>query len=77
MISNVNDLSVWVELLATGTLLSPETQAARMQVIPMAEGSPVQYGLGIMELFGFYRHNVVSPDTAPSCFTIRTLAPRS
>jgi D-alanyl-D-alanine carboxypeptidase len=57
MISNLSDLSVWVELLATGTLLSPETQAARLQVVPMAEGSPVQYGLGIMELFGFYGHN--------------------
>ena len=57
MISNLNDLSVWVELLAIGALLSPETQAARLQVIPMAEGSPVLYGLGIMELFGFYGHN--------------------
>lgn len=57
MISNLNDLSVWVEVLATGALLSPETQAARMQVIPMAEGSPVQYGLGIMELLGYYGHN--------------------
>ena len=57
MISNLNDLSGWVELLATGSLLSPEMQAARMQVIPMAEGSPVKYGLGIMELFGFYGHN--------------------
>ncbi len=57
MISNLNDLSVWSELLATGTLLSPETQAARLQVVPMAEGSPVRYGLGIMELFGFYGHN--------------------
>ena len=57
MISNLNDLSVWVELLATGTLLSPETQAARLQVIPLSEGSPVRYGLGIMELFGFYGHN--------------------
>lgn len=57
MISNLTDLSVWVELLATGALLSPETQAARLHFIPMAEGSPVQYGLGIMELFGFYGHN--------------------
>jgi len=57
MISNLNDLSVWAEVLATGTLLSPETQAARMQVVPMAEGSPVHYGLGTMELFGFYGHN--------------------
>lgn len=57
MISNLNDLSVWVELLATGALLSPETQAARLQFVPMAEGSPVLYGLGIMELFGFYGHN--------------------
>lgn len=57
MISNLNDLSIWVELLATGALLSPEIQAVRMQVVPMEAGSPVHYGLGIMELFGFYGHN--------------------
>lgn len=57
MISNLNDLSVWAELLATGAMLSPETQAARLQFVPMAEGSPVQYGLGIMELLGFVGHN--------------------
>ncbi|MCA9860495.1 MAG: beta-lactamase family protein, partial [Thermomicrobiales bacterium] len=57
MISNLDDLRVWVELLATGALLSPETQAARMDFTPMAEGSPVRYGLGIMELLGFYGHN--------------------
>lgn len=57
MISNLNDLSVWAELLATGALLSPETQAARVQFVPMAEGSPVSYGLGIMELLGFFGHN--------------------
>jgi D-alanyl-D-alanine carboxypeptidase len=57
MISSLTDLSVWVELLTTGTLLSPETQAARLQVMPIAEESPLHYGLGIMELYGFYGHN--------------------
>lgn len=57
MIANLDDLRAWVELLASGALLTPETQAARMQTIPMGEGSPVRYGLGIMELLGFYGHN--------------------
>jgi D-alanyl-D-alanine carboxypeptidase len=57
MNSNLVDLSVWVELLATGTLLSPETQAARMELVSVAEGSPLRYGLGIMELYGLYGHN--------------------
>jgi D-alanyl-D-alanine carboxypeptidase len=57
MISTLNDLSVWVELLVTGALLSPETHAAQMQLVPMAEGSPMQYGLGIGGQLGFYGHN--------------------
>ncbi len=40
MISNLNDLSIWVELLATGALLSPETQAARLQVVPHGRREP-------------------------------------
>lgn len=57
MLSNLADLRTWVELLANGTLLSPETQAARMQTIPIAEGSAARYGLGILEMLGFYGHN--------------------
>jgi D-alanyl-D-alanine carboxypeptidase len=57
MISNLNDMAVWVQLLVDGSLLSLETQTARMQTIPIVQGSPVSYGLGIMELFGFYGHN--------------------
>jgi D-alanyl-D-alanine carboxypeptidase len=58
MISNLDDMHTWVELLTDGSLLTPELQTQRMQqIIPMAEGSPIQYGLGLMELFGFYGHN--------------------
>jgi D-alanyl-D-alanine carboxypeptidase len=57
MISTLADMKTWLELLTDGSLLSPELQEARMQTIPMAPGRPLGYGLGIMELFGFYGHN--------------------
>ncbi len=58
MISTLADLGIWAEALATGALLSPELQQARLQIGVMAEG-PVSlgYGLGILSLNGFLGHN--------------------
>ena len=58
MISTLSDLETWTEALGTGTLLAPETQAARLAFQPVQEG-PVSlgYGLGILDLNGFVGHN--------------------
>ena len=58
MISTLADLKTWVEALATGTLLSPEMQAERLDFQMMPAG-PVNfgYGLGVFTLNGFVGHN--------------------
>jgi D-alanyl-D-alanine carboxypeptidase len=58
MLSTLEDLRVWAKALADGTLLKPETQRERLQMndLPSAPGFSVGYGLGIMDLNGFYGH---------------------
>ncbi|MEU8764236.1 serine hydrolase domain-containing protein [Streptomyces sp. NPDC048659] len=56
MTSNLRDLRHWAEVLATGRLLSPETQAQRLKTLPT--GFPgTTYGLGILETNGWIGHN--------------------
>ncbi|MFG2329145.1 serine hydrolase domain-containing protein [Streptomyces sp. NPDC048604] len=56
MISDLQDLRRWAEVLATGKLLSPETQAERLKTLPT--GFPgTTYGLGILETSGWIGHN--------------------
>ncbi|MFV8182113.1 beta-lactamase family protein [Streptomyces spinosirectus] len=56
MISNLHDLRRWAEIVATGKLLSPRTQAQRLQTLPT--GFPgTDYGLGIFETNGWIGHN--------------------
>ncbi|MFI2348894.1 serine hydrolase domain-containing protein [Streptomyces sp. NPDC019443] len=56
MISDLNDLRSWAHTLATGTLLSPATQAQRMKMSP--SGLPdTGYGLGIFNVAGWIGHN--------------------
>ncbi|WP_426367554.1 serine hydrolase domain-containing protein [Streptomyces sp. E-08] len=56
MISDLHDLRHWAKTLATGELLSPETQAQRMKTIPT--GVPgLSYGLGIFDANGWIGHN--------------------
>jgi D-alanyl-D-alanine carboxypeptidase len=57
MISTLGDLRIWVKALATGKLLSPETQRLRLEIQPFAGGGSVGYGLGILKLEGFFGHN--------------------
>lgn len=59
MISTLHDLRIWGRALAEGTLLSPETQAERLQVtqVTARSGFSLGYGLGIMDVNGFYGHN--------------------
>ncbi|MEV7525122.1 serine hydrolase domain-containing protein [Streptomyces sp. NPDC091371] len=56
MISDLLDLRSWARTLATGTLLTPETQAERLKTFPMdipGDG----YGLGIFNVQGWIGHN--------------------
>ncbi|MFF8847572.1 serine hydrolase domain-containing protein [Streptomyces sp. NPDC015127] len=56
MISDLRDLRSWARTLATGTLLSPETQAQRLKTEPT--GIPgAGYGLGIFDIQGWIGHN--------------------
>ncbi|MGW2813509.1 serine hydrolase domain-containing protein [Streptomyces sp. NPDC001415] len=56
MISDLSDLKSWATTLATGTLLSPKTQAERLKTIPtkIPHGG---YGLGIFNIEGWIGHN--------------------
>ncbi|MFG2598224.1 serine hydrolase domain-containing protein [Streptomyces sp. NPDC048462] len=56
MISDLHDLRRWAKTVATGTLLSPGTQAQRLRTLPT--GFPgTSYGLGIFETNGWIGHN--------------------
>lgn len=56
MISDLHDLRRWAKIVATGELLSPETQAQRLKTLPT--GFPgTSYGLGIFETGGWIGHN--------------------
>ncbi|MFD9117882.1 serine hydrolase domain-containing protein [Streptomyces bottropensis] len=56
MISDLHDLRRWARIVATGTLLSPQTQRERLRMLPT--GFPgTNYGLGIFETGGWIGHN--------------------
>jgi D-alanyl-D-alanine carboxypeptidase len=58
MVSNLADMRVWAEALATGSLLKPATQSERLQGAPLEEGPPYdRYALGIGETGGWWGHN--------------------
>ena len=57
MISTVDDLRRWARILATGALLTPETQREREQVLPAPdEGEGVVYGFGMSDNNGWRCH---------------------
>ncbi|MFI6084961.1 serine hydrolase domain-containing protein [Streptomyces sp. NPDC051217] len=56
MISDLHDLRRWAPIVATGKLLSPETQRQRLKTLPT--GFPgTTYGLGIFKTNGWIGHN--------------------
>ncbi|MFD9575003.1 serine hydrolase domain-containing protein [Streptomyces sp. NPDC059982] len=56
VISDLQDLRSWAKTLATGTLLTPATQAERLKTKPV--GIPGDgYGLGIFDVQGWIGHN--------------------
>lgn len=58
MISTIDDMRVWGTAIATGALLTPETQAERLDGWPLEVGPPYDaYALGIGETDGWWGHN--------------------
>lgn len=59
MISNLEDLRIWVKALATGELLSEEMHEQQLvwMDVPGLENVDGKYGLGIISLAGFQGHN--------------------
>ncbi|MEU2234881.1 serine hydrolase domain-containing protein [Streptomyces vietnamensis] len=56
MISDLQDMRTWARVVATGTLLTPKTQAERLKTYP--SGIPgTGYGLGIFDVQGWIGHN--------------------
>ena len=57
MISTLDDMHTWAVALATGKLLTPQTQQQRLQTVG-SPGMPSDgYGLGIFNLGGWIGHN--------------------
>lgn len=58
MISTLTDQHTWLTAMLTGDLLSPETQAERLQILPWAE-DPIHagYGMGVLETGGLLGHS--------------------
>ncbi|GHB69467.1 beta-lactamase [Streptomyces cirratus] len=57
MISDRDDLRTWAKVLATGTLLTPATQAQRLKVLDADNIPDSGYGLGIFNVEGWIGHN--------------------
>jgi len=59
MVSQLDDMRIWAKALAEGTLLTPEIQEMRLEMISTAGGIGPEYdsyGLGIGELSGWLGH---------------------
>lgn len=58
MITSLDDARVWGETLATGALLTPETQSEREEGAPLDAGPPYgEYALGMGQTDGWWGHN--------------------
>ncbi|MFI8520665.1 serine hydrolase domain-containing protein [Streptomyces sp. NPDC085481] len=56
MISDMQDLRTWAKVLATGELLTAQTQAQRLKTLPTGVAG-AGYGLGIFNVQGWLGHN--------------------
>jgi D-alanyl-D-alanine carboxypeptidase len=56
LISNLDDLRVWVQSYTTGTLISPTMQQQRLQWVFQPGNDILGYGLGIGYFNGWYGH---------------------
>ncbi|MGH3804528.1 MAG: serine hydrolase domain-containing protein, partial [Pseudonocardiaceae bacterium] len=58
MISTLEDMRIWAPALATGTLLTPETQQQRLATaMPMNPQESAFYGLGVFDAAGWIGHS--------------------
>ena len=58
MISTLEDMRIWAHALATGALLTPETQRQRLDTtVPMNPEKSAFYGLGIFNAGGWIGHS--------------------
>ena len=58
MISTIEDMRIWARALATGALLTPETQRQRLDTtVPMNPQRSAFYGLGIFSAGGWIGHS--------------------
>jgi D-alanyl-D-alanine carboxypeptidase len=58
MISTLEDMRIWARALATGALLTPETQRQRLDTaVPMNPQASAFYGLGIFNAGGWIGHS--------------------
>ncbi|KQV13800.1 serine hydrolase [Kitasatospora sp. Root107] len=57
MISDLHDLHHWAKVVATGTLLSPATQAQREKFLSVPGFDDAGYGLGLFRTHGWVGHN--------------------
>jgi D-alanyl-D-alanine carboxypeptidase len=57
MISRLSDLRKWARVVATGKLLSPETQRERTEFLPAPGEGGATYGLGLMNYGGWVSHD--------------------
>lgn len=58
MISTLDDMRIWAAALATGALLTPETQRERLAAaVPMSPGGSAFYGLGLFNASGWIGHS--------------------
>lgn len=61
IVSNVEDLSIWVKSLAQGTLLTAQTHQARKNYVTLVAALDFKYGLGCFDVAGFMGHNGAVP----------------
>jgi D-alanyl-D-alanine carboxypeptidase len=58
MISTLEDMRIWARALATGSLLTPETQRQRLDTtVPMNPQRSAFFGLGIFSADGWIGHS--------------------
>ena len=59
--TDIDDMRVWIEAVAHGTLISPSTYKEQVAVVSTGDGKPSDYRQGVIETGGFYWHNGAVP----------------
>ncbi|MEU8758943.1 serine hydrolase domain-containing protein [Streptomyces sp. NPDC048659] len=57
MVSDLQDMRTWAKVVATGTLLTADTQAQRLKTGSTSGMTDTGYGLGIFDVQGWIGHN--------------------